>query len=60
MLEQVKRVHMVGIGGIGMSGIARLLHTLGYEVGGSDLVFSQSVQRLQGVGIRVRKGHDSS
>ena len=60
MLEQVKRVHMVGIGGIGMSGIARLLHTLGYEVGGSDLVLSQSVQRLQNVGIRVRKGHDSS
>ena len=60
MLEQVKRVHMVGIGGIGMSGIAQLLHTLGYEVGGSDLVLSQSVQRLQNVGIRVCKGHDSS
>ena len=53
MLEQVKRVHMVGIGGIGMSGIAQLLHTLGYEVGGSDLVLSQSVQRLQNAGIKV-------
>jgi UDP-N-acetylmuramate--alanine ligase len=60
VLEQVKRVHMVGIGGIGMSGIAQLLHTLGYEVGGSDLVLSQSVQRLQNAGIRVCKGHDSS
>ena len=59
MLEQVKRVHMVGIGGIGMSGIAQLLHTLGYEVSGSDLVLSQSVQRLQNVGIRVHEGHDS-
>lgn len=59
MLEQVKRVHMVGIGGIGMSGIAQLLHTLGYEVSGSDLVLSKSVQRLQSVGIRVHEGHDS-
>ena len=59
MLEQVKCVHMVGIGGIGMSGIAQLLHTLGYEVSGSDLVLSQSVQRLQRVGIRVYEGHDS-
>ena len=59
MLEQVKCVHMVGIGGIGMSGIAQLLHTLGYEVSGSDLVVSQSVQRLQKVGIKVHEGHDS-
>ena len=51
---------MVGIGGIGMSGIAQLLHTLGYEVTGSDLVLSQSVQRLQNVGIKVHEGHDSS
>ncbi len=50
---------MVGIGGIGMSGIAQLLHTLGYEVSGSDLVLSKSVQRLQSVGIRVHEGHDS-
>ena len=59
MLEQVKCVYMVGIGGIGMSGIAQLLHTLGYEVSGSDLVLSQSVQRLRNVGIRVHEGHDS-
>ncbi|MFL2434251.1 MAG: UDP-N-acetylmuramate--L-alanine ligase [Vicinamibacterales bacterium] len=59
MLEQIKCVHMVGIGGIGMSGIAQLLHTLGYEVSGSDLVFSQSVQHLRNVGIRVYEGHDS-
>ena len=58
MLEQVKCVYMVGIGGIGMSGIAQLLHTLGYEVSGSDLVLSQSVQRLRNVGIRVHEGHD--
>ena len=51
MLEQIKCVHMVGIGGIGMSGIAQRLHTLGYEVSGSDLVLSQSVQRLQRVGF---------
>jgi len=59
VLEQVKCVHMVGIGGIGMSGIAQLLHTLGYEVSGSDLVSSQSVQRLRNIGITVHEGHES-
>ena len=57
MLEQVKRVHMVGIGGIGMSGIAQLLHSLGYEVNGSDLVASRAVARLRAAGISVSEGH---
>lgn len=57
MLERIKRIHMVGIGGIGMSGIAELLHSLGYEVNGSDLVASQAVVRLRAAGIVVSEGH---
>lgn len=57
MLEHVKRIHMVGIGGIGMSGIAQLLDSLGYEVNGSDLVASQAVARLRAAGVAVSEGH---
>ncbi len=48
---------MVGIGGIGMSGIAELLHGAGYEVSGSDLAVSPSAARLRAAGIRVAEGH---
>ncbi len=48
---------MVGIGGIGMSGIAELLHGAGYEVSGSDLETSRTTARLRTAGIRVAKGH---
>jgi len=50
-------LHFVGIGGIGMSGIAEILHNLGYDVQGSDLADSANVQRLQKQGIRVAIGH---
>jgi UDP-N-acetylmuramate--alanine ligase len=50
-------IHFVGIGGIGMSGIAEILHNLGYQVQGSDLVDSAYVHRLQGLGIPVQIGH---
>lgn len=50
-------VHFVGIGGIGMSGIAEVLHNLGYDVRGSDLKESDSVQRLRSLGIKVYLGH---
>ncbi len=60
MLEGIKRIHMVGIGGIGMSGIAEHLHTLGYEVDGSDLVASDAVRRLRAVGINVFEAHAAS
>jgi len=50
-------VHFVGIGGIGMSGIAEVLHNLGYKVQGSDLAANANVKRLQGLGIKVYVGH---
>ncbi len=50
-------IHFVGIGGIGMSGIAEVLHTLGYSVQGSDLNQSANVKRLQDMGVEVYIGH---
>jgi UDP-N-acetylmuramate--alanine ligase len=51
-------IHFVGIGGIGMSGIAEVLHNLGYSVQGSDISDSPNVQRLRREGISVAVGHD--
>ncbi len=53
-------VHFVGIGGIGMSGIAEVMHNLGYQVQGSDLSNNANVKRLAEMGIRTFIGHDSS
>ncbi len=50
-------IHFVGIGGIGMSGIAEILHNLGYSVQGSDLAESANVVRLRDLGIRIEVGH---
>jgi UDP-N-acetylmuramate--alanine ligase len=50
-------LHFVGIGGIGMSGIAEILHNLGYEVQGSDIADSANVKRLRDLGIHVAIGH---
>ncbi len=50
-------LHLVGIGGIGMSGIAEVLHTLGHPVQGSDIAENANVQRLRGMGIPVAIGH---
>ena len=52
-------VHFVGIGGIGMSGIAEVMHTLGYQVQGSDLSANANVERLRSLGITVYEGHDA-
>jgi UDP-N-acetylmuramate--alanine ligase len=49
-------IHFCGIGGIGMSGIAEVLHNLGYSVQGSDVAANANVQRLQGLGIKVYVG----
>jgi len=51
-------IHFVGIGGIGMSGIAEVMHSLGYQVQGSDVAESANVLRLRDLGIPVLKGHD--
>lgn len=53
----LRRVHFVGIGGVGMSGIAEVLHNLGYEVSGSDKADSATTRRLSQLGIRVDRGH---
>ncbi len=50
-------IHFVGIGGIGMSGIAEVMHNLGYQVQGSDLAQGASVARLRARGITVKIGH---
>jgi UDP-N-acetylmuramate--alanine ligase len=52
-----QRIHMVGIGGIGMSGIAEVLLTLGYSVSGSDIKPSPITERLESLGAAVREGH---
>ncbi len=50
-------IHFVGIGGIGMSGIAEVMHNLGYSVQGSDIAENASVERLRARGIKVMVGH---
>jgi len=50
-------LHFVGIGGIGMSGIAEILHNLGYQVQGSDLADNYNVKHLRELGIHVATGH---
>src|SRR3954468_22370901 len=55
--ESIGPIHFVGIGGIGMSGIAEVLHNLGYRVQGSDLSDGANIRRLVALGIPVRIGH---
>ena len=56
-LRKTRHIHFVGIGGIGMSGIAEVLANLGYEVTGSDLVLSETTRHLVQVGCQVTAGH---
>jgi UDP-N-acetylmuramate--alanine ligase len=55
---KIKQVHFVGIGGSGMSGIAEVLHNLGYRVTGSDLKPNKAARRLEELGCKVFYGHD--
>ncbi|HWZ97485.1 MAG TPA: UDP-N-acetylmuramate--L-alanine ligase [Candidatus Dormibacteraeota bacterium] len=55
-----QRIHLVGIGGIGMSGIAEVLLTLGYSVSGSDTKPSPTTERLQNLGATIHEGHKAS
>ena len=57
MKARVQRIHLIGIGGIGMSGIAELLHNQGFSVQGSDMAESPNVVRLRSLGIHVMVGH---
>lgn len=56
-MRRIRRIHFVGIGGVGMCGIAEVLCNQGYEISGSDLRESPVVERLRGLGVRVEIGH---
>lgn len=57
MKHAIKHIHFVGIGGVGMSGIAEILFNLGYTISGSDQADSTTLQRLSSLGIRTHLGH---
>ena len=57
MFRHVKRIHFIGIGGIGMSGIAEVLCNLGFVVSGSDLKKSKNTDRLEKMGLKIYEGH---
>ena len=60
MLGRTRHVHFVGVGGIGMSGIAELLANLGYQVSGSDQSRSATTERLASLGVSVQAGHQAA
>ena len=60
MKHAIHQIHFVGIGGSGMSGIAEVLHNLGYTITGSDLADSAALRRLQALGIAIHVGHDGA
>ncbi len=60
VMGRVKHIHFVGVGGAGMSGIAEVLHNLGYEISGSDIRQNQTIQHLQELGIDIRLTHDEA
>jgi len=53
----LSKIHFIGIGGIGMSGIAEIMHNLGYKISGSDISKNQNIERLEALGIKVQIGH---
>ncbi len=59
-MRRVSRIHMLGIGGSGMAGIAEVLLNLGYQVSGTDLKQSAATQRLTALGAQIRIGHDAA
>lgn len=59
-MKGMHHIHFVGIGGAGMSGIAEVMHTLGFQVSGSDLRVSESTARLKSLGITIHIGHCAS
>ncbi len=58
-LGKVKKIHFVGIGGIGMSGIAELMTNLGYDVTGSDINETEITKHLKTLGAVIYRGHSS-
>lgn len=59
-MQRISKVYMVGIGGAGMSGIAEVLHNLGYTVAGSDASENAAVRRLRDLGVTVHLGHHAA
>jgi len=57
-MRRIERIHFVGIGGVGMSGIAEVLHNLGYRVSGADLHENAAARHLRDLGVAVSIGHD--
>ncbi|MGH9094872.1 MAG: Mur ligase domain-containing protein, partial [Acidimicrobiales bacterium] len=57
-LRSPRRIHVVGVGGSGMSAIAAVLATMGHQVSGSDLRLSETLERLRGLGVAASVGHD--
>ena len=57
MKHKVRRIHFIGIGGSGMSGIAEVLVNLGYQISGSDLAANAATKRLEGLKVRIAYGH---
>ena len=57
MFKSIKKIHFVGIGGIGMSGIAEILLNRGFEVSGSDLILTEVTKRLSDLGAKIYEGH---
>ena len=60
MKHAIQHIHFVGIGGSGMSGIAEILHNLGYTISGSDLADSATLRRIASLGIQTHVGHDAT
>ena len=56
-MRRIRKVHFVGIGGAGMSGIADVMNTLGYQVSGSDIASNAATERLQSLGVKVYHSH---
>ena len=59
VLADAKRIHFIGVGGIGMSGLAEVLLNLGYHVSGSDMERTDITDRLESLGARISKDHDA-
>jgi UDP-N-acetylmuramate--alanine ligase len=59
-MRRIRRIHLVGIGGSGMGGIAEVLVNLGYEVSGSDIAENAMTRRLAGLGVKIHVGHDAT
>ncbi len=60
IMQDFRRIHFVGIGGVGMSGIAEVLCNLGYSVSGSDRAENAATRRLAALGARIEHGHDAA